>query len=76
MTDCGTKNANPIVYFGIACAVLNTYFGLVFRLCTYCYSIKRLNSYKRKIEVRVSTRQLSQFGFSHIRDKIKANKRA
>ena len=55
-TDCGTKNPNPIVYFGIACAVLNTYFGLVFRLCTYCYSYKRLNSYKRKIEVRISTR--------------------
>jgi hypothetical protein len=73
-TDCGLKNSNTIIYIGIILAVLNTYFGLLYRLITYCYSLKRLNAYKRKIEVNVTNLQLSQFGFRHIRDKLKFNK--
>jgi hypothetical protein len=53
-TDCGKKNPNIIIYVGLIMAVLNTYFGLFYRLLSCCYVLRRLNAYKRKVEVRVS----------------------
>ena len=56
-------------------AVLNVYFGFLYRMITFCYSLKRLNRYKRKLEVVVSNLALGSFGFKNIRNKIKVNKR-
>jgi hypothetical protein len=72
-TDCGKKNPNTIIYVGLIMAVLNTYFGLFYRLLSCCYVLRRLNSYKRKLEVRISNQQLANFGYSHIRDKLSDN---
>jgi hypothetical protein len=73
-TDCGKKNANTIIYIGLILAVLNTYFGLFYRLLSCCYVLRRLNSYKRKVEVRISNLQLANFGYKNIRTKINSNK--
>lgn len=73
MTDCGTKNTNTIVYIGLVMAVINTYFGLFYRLLTCCYVKRRLNSYTRKLEVRISNLQLANFGYRNIRNKINEN---
>jgi hypothetical protein len=54
-------------------AVLNTYFGLFYRLLSCCYFLRRLNAYKRKVEVRISNLQLASFGYKNIRNKIIAN---
>jgi hypothetical protein len=72
-TDCGRKNANTIIYIGLLMAVLNTYFGLFYRMLSCCYVMKRLNSFKRKVEIRVSNLQLANFGYRHIRNKINDN---
>ena len=72
-TDCGTKNNNSIIYLGIILAVTNTYFGFFYRLLTYCYTLRRLRSYNRRVEVKISNVQLSQYGFRHIREKISSN---
>lgn len=75
-TECGKKYPNGIVYAGVLMAVLNTYFGLLYRFASYCYSLKRLNAYKRKIDVRISNTALQAFGFRHIRNKVVMNRRA
>ena len=54
-------------------AVLNTYFGFFHHLLSCCYYLRRLNAYKRKVEIRISNIQLSCFGFKNIRNKIIAN---
>jgi hypothetical protein len=73
MTDCGKKNQNYIIYIGIALAVLNTYFGLLYRFLSYCYAFRKLNAFKNKLEVQVSNLKLANYGFRHIRDKIRVN---
>ena len=55
-------------------AVLNTYFGLFYRLLSCCYVLRRLNAYKRKVEVRVSNLQLANFGYKNIRSKLSQNR--
>ena len=54
-------------------AVLNTYFGLFYRLLSCCYVLRRLNAFKRKVEVRISNLQLAAFGYKNIRNKIIVN---
>jgi hypothetical protein len=75
-TDCGKKNANSIVYLGAFIAVMNTYFGFLYRLITYFYALKRLNRYTHKLEVNVSNHSLASYGFKNIRERIKHNRRA
>lgn len=54
-------------------AILNTYFGLFYKLMTTCYVCRRLNAFKRKVEVRISNLQLSNYGYRNIRTKISDN---
>jgi hypothetical protein len=73
-TDCGKKNANAIIYIGLIMAVLNTYFGLFYRILSCCYVLRRLNAFKRKVEIRISNLQLANYGYRYIRNKIMTNK--
>lgn len=72
-TDCGKKNQNYIIYISLLLKVLNTYFGFFYRVLSTCYVWRRLNSYGRKVEVRISNLQLANFGFRNIRGKIMDN---
>lgn len=73
-TDCGRKNYNPIIYISLILKVMNTYFGFFYRILNTCYVWRRLNSYKRKVEVRISNLQLANFGYRNIRNKITENR--
>ena len=63
------------MYIGLIMAILNTYFGLFYRIISSCYVLRRLNAYKRKVEVRISNLQLANFGYRHIRNKVNVNKK-
>lgn len=72
-TDCGKKNQNAIIYISLVIKVLNTYFGFFYRILNTCYVWRRLKSYQRKVEVRISNLQLANFGFRNIRNKLVDN---
>ena len=74
-TDCGLKNPNYLVVIGIVLALINSYFGFFYRLVNVCYSVSRLNSLKRRIQVVVSNSLLSTFGFRNLKDKVYSNKK-
>lgn len=75
MTDCGTKNANTIIYIGLVMHILSLYFGFVIRFITLVYHVKRANAYKRKVMIKVSNLSLSNYGFRNIRGKLSVNKK-
>ena len=68
--------ANSIVYVSVIMAIFNTYFGLLFRFASYCYAFRRLNAFKRRVEVNVSNQALMTHGFRRLREKVIANRRA
>eukprot|EP00347_Sterkiella_histriomuscorum_P004768 403359184 len=74
-TDCGTKNSNPLIIFSIVLALINTYFGFLYRFVNVCYSVNRLNSIKKRVQVVINNLLLSTFGFSNLRGKIHVNKK-
>ena len=55
--------------------MINTYFGFLYRLINVCYSVNRLNSIKRRLQIVINNVLLSTFGFSNLRGKIHANKK-
>ena len=75
-TECGAKYPNGIVYAGILMALFNTYFGMLYRFSRFCYSRKRLRAFQRKVEIKVSNLDLSNFGFRNLRNRIHANRKA
>lgn len=56
-------------------ALINTYFGFLYRLVNVCYSVNRLNSLKRRVQVVINNLLLATFGFSNLRGKIHVNKK-
>lgn len=56
-------------------ALFNTYFGLLYRFGRYCYSRKRLKSYEKKVEVKITNLDLSEYGFRHLRDNVHDNRK-
>jgi len=72
-TTCGNKNSNEIVYLSLMVSVVSSYFGFLFRLILFVYLNKRLNSAKQKEEVSISNEILHNYGFKHIRRKLRSN---
>ncbi len=60
---------------GIILALINSYFGFFYRLVNVFYSVSRLNSLKRRIQIAISNLMLSTFGFRNLKDKIYSNKK-
>jgi len=67
------KNANTLFYIGFVLKILNTYFGLFYRVLNSCYVNRRLSAFSRKVEVSIGNLQLAQFGYRNIRNKIDIN---
>lgn len=72
-TDCGLKNANTIIYIGLAMHVISTYFGFVSRFITMLYHFKRANAFKRQVNVKITNHILQYFGFRNFRNKLSVN---
>jgi hypothetical protein len=72
-TDCGLKNPNTLFYIGFVLKILNTYFGLFYRVLNTCYVHRRLSAFSRKVEVSIGNLQLAQYGYRNIRNKIDIN---
>lgn len=53
-SECGLKNANTMVYIGLVMHICSAYFGFLSRFITAFYHCKRVNSYKRKVNLKIS----------------------
>lgn len=74
-TDCGMKNPNNLIVIGIILALINSFFGFLYRLINVIYSVNRLNSTKRRVQIVINNLLLATFGFSNLRGKIHVNKK-
>jgi hypothetical protein len=66
-TDCGTKNANIIIYLSVFASVISSYCGFLFRVTQYFYNSKRLIAFSKKLEVKIADSTLVAYGFKHVK---------